>query len=90
MGGIGATSQSFSMLCDSLMYNKRIKLRAIDISNNPIEDKGFISLGKLLFATQTGFTSLDVSDCGGSKAGCAALFEALDKNTVHANTLTRV
>src|SRR5689334_6555287 len=90
MPGIGATAQSFGMICDALMYNKRIKLKVLDISNNPIEDKGFIQLSKLLFGVQSGISILEIGDCGASKSGCTALFESLDKNAAHSSTLSRV
>jgi hypothetical protein len=48
MRGIGASRDGIIQLSESLALNKAISLVSIDLSNNPIEDRGMVLLIPLL------------------------------------------
>lgn len=87
---IGGNPQTFSLMAEALAFNKRIKIKVLDISNNTIEDKGAMSVAKFLLGTPCGIVSLDLSNIGMTKHGATAIFEALEKNPSHHYTLTKV
>jgi Ran GTPase-activating protein (RanGAP) involved in mRNA processing and transport len=59
----------------------------LDLSGNPIEDKGMIALADFLKKYSRGLTYLNLSDCGSGSKGTHALLDALTQNDVFSKTL---
>jgi hypothetical protein len=62
---------------DALTANKLLGLTTINLSNNPMEDKGMISFANYLSSMNRGLVKLSLSTCSGAKAVCRVFVEPL-------------
>ncbi|EGG21298.1 leucine-rich repeat-containing protein [Cavenderia fasciculata] len=88
MNNVGAKGDTLPIVAMTLGANKNIGLTSIDLSHNPIEDKGMIPFSNYIGASPRGIASLDFSNTSMGKAGVSALSNALKKNVKMPSSLT--
>eukprot|EP01114_Cavostelium_apophysatum_P017693 TRINITY_DN5318_c0_g1_i2.p1 TRINITY_DN5318_c0_g1~~TRINITY_DN5318_c0_g1_i2.p1 ORF type:complete len:955 (-),score=273.67 TRINITY_DN5318_c0_g1_i2:490-3312(-) len=77
LSNISSSKESFQALFDALIANKACAITSLDISNNPIEDKGIAALGSFISVTSNPVSSINVSNTNMGKEGLATLCGAL-------------
>ncbi|CAG9763282.1 unnamed protein product [Ceutorhynchus assimilis] len=75
-------------LSNTLKLNPVSALHTIDLSHNPIEDKGASYLSQCVNRLSKGVAHINLSHCGLSSKGINNLANALYSNVTNANTLT--
>eukprot|EP00026_Physarum_polycephalum_P004166 Phypoly_transcript_04183.p1 GENE.Phypoly_transcript_04183~~Phypoly_transcript_04183.p1 ORF type:complete len:672 (+),score=113.63 Phypoly_transcript_04183:41-2056(+) len=83
----GIARDGCEKLVDGLAIGYGLPLTHLDLSGNPIEDKGMIALADFLKKYTRGLTYLNLSDCGSGSKGTVALMDALVQNDVFHKTL---
>uniref|UniRef100_A0A336K1P9 CSON012992 protein n=1 Tax=Culicoides sonorensis TaxID=179676 RepID=A0A336K1P9_CULSO len=85
---LGLKSDFIHKLALSVMSNKNSALRTIDLSHNPIEDKGAVQLTGSTARISKGLCKLALSHCGITSKGVNQIAQSLTQNPSIANTLT--
>eukprot|EP00026_Physarum_polycephalum_P002414 Phypoly_transcript_02420.p1 GENE.Phypoly_transcript_02420~~Phypoly_transcript_02420.p1 ORF type:complete len:488 (-),score=50.22 Phypoly_transcript_02420:759-2222(-) len=88
MGGIGASRDGLMQLSESLALNKTISLVSVDLSNNPIEDRGMVSFAGYLQHTVHNVTHLNFSGCMIGSKGIVAMAVGFSTNPHISSTLS--
>lgn len=74
-------TEGFVELGEALKANKSHSIVSLDLSDNPMKDKGAIGLAEGLEAMLHGLTVLNLSHCGIQAKGMTALMNALENNS---------
>ncbi|CAG9816136.1 unnamed protein product [Phaedon cochleariae] len=88
LDNLGLKSDFSNKLSGVLKLNLGTALHTIDLSFNPIEDKGATYLGNCIPKLNKGLVHLNLSHCGLSSKGVNNLFSALCNNSSSLTTLT--
>ncbi|XP_063699418.1 F-actin-uncapping protein LRRC16A isoform X2 [Culicoides brevitarsis] len=87
---LGLKSDFIHKLALSVMSNKNSALRTIDLSHNPIEDKGAVHLTGSTARISKGLCKLALSHCGITSKGVNQIAQSLTQNQSIANSLTHL
>eukprot|EP01117_Protostelium_nocturnum_P014932 TRINITY_DN5739_c0_g1_i1.p1 TRINITY_DN5739_c0_g1~~TRINITY_DN5739_c0_g1_i1.p1 ORF type:complete len:734 (-),score=247.62 TRINITY_DN5739_c0_g1_i1:1383-3584(-) len=79
MSDVGIKHEQMIALSTSLSLNQGLALRSIDLSKNPLENKGLIAFSSLLGSSIQRLESLNLSGCGGTSTGLAPIIKGLEK-----------
>ncbi|XP_057660068.1 F-actin-uncapping protein LRRC16A isoform X1 [Diorhabda carinulata] len=88
LDNLGLKSDFLNKLSSVLKLNLGSALHTLDVSYNPIEDKGATYLGSCIPKLNKGLVHINLSHCGLSSKGVNNLFAALCNNTSSFTTLT--
>nr|XP_023024105.1 F-actin-uncapping protein LRRC16A isoform X1 [Leptinotarsa decemlineata] len=87
LDNLGLKSDFVNKLSSVLKLNLGTALHTIDLSFNPIEDKGATYLGSCIPKLNKGLVHLNLAHCGLSSKGVNNLFSALNNNSSSLTTL---
>ncbi|XP_076263586.1 capping protein regulator and myosin 1 linker 1 leucine rich repeat protein isoform X1 [Rhynchophorus ferrugineus] len=88
MDNLGLKSDFVNKLSNTLKLNPDSALHSIDLSFNPIEDKGASYLSQCINRLSKGVVHVNVSHCGLSSKGVNNVANAICGNTINFNSLT--
>ena len=84
---LGLNKDGISLVADSLLANKLAAINTLNLSHNPLEDKGLQSLANWIGNLNRGLVKLNLNSCSGNKVGTQAICAALKKNVHMTSTL---
>ncbi|GAM21013.1 hypothetical protein SAMD00019534_041880 [Acytostelium subglobosum LB1] len=90
LGNAGIKAETLPVLAMTLQNNKNVAVTSIDLSNNPIEDKGMQVFANYIAASNRGIASMNFANCAMGKSGITYLTTALKKNIKMPLTLTHL
>uniref|UniRef100_A0AAR5PP81 CARMIL pleckstrin homology domain-containing protein n=1 Tax=Dendroctonus ponderosae TaxID=77166 RepID=A0AAR5PP81_DENPD len=88
LDNLGLKADFVNKLANTLKVNPVSALHTVDLSYNPIEDKGACYLGQCVNRLTKGLVHINVSHCGLSSKGVNNMSAAFCANTTNLNTLT--
>ncbi|XP_050312347.1 F-actin-uncapping protein LRRC16A isoform X3 [Anthonomus grandis grandis] len=87
LDNLGLKGDFVNKLSNTLKLNPVSALHTLDLSHNPIEDKGASYLSQCIGRLPKGLVHINVSHCGFSSKGVNHVFAALCANPANFNTL---
>ncbi|XP_066939537.1 F-actin-uncapping protein LRRC16A isoform X27 [Macrobrachium rosenbergii] len=88
LDNIGAKAEFANKLSLALLSNSNIPLQKLDISHNPLEDKGAVHISNPIGRQAKGLSHLNLSHCGLTGKGVNMLAHSLSVNKYMCQTLT--
>ncbi|XP_045104891.1 F-actin-uncapping protein LRRC16A-like isoform X32 [Portunus trituberculatus] len=88
LDNIGAKAEFANKLSLALLSNSNIPLQKLDLSHNPLEDKGAIHISNPIGRQAKGLSHLNLSHCGLTGKGVNMLAHSLSVNKYMCQTLT--
>lgn len=88
LDNIGAKAEFANKLSLALLSNSNIPLQKLDLSHNPLEDKGAIHISNPIGRQAKGLSHLNLSQCGLTGKGVNMLAHSLSVNKYMCQTLT--
>ncbi|KAL7637106.1 UNVERIFIED_CONTAM: hypothetical protein RMT77_012864 [Armadillidium vulgare] len=88
LDNIGAKAEFANKLSLALLSNSNIPLQKLDISHNPIEDKGAVHISNPIGRQAKGLSHLNLASCGLTSKGVNMLAHSLSVNKYMCQTLT--
>ncbi|XP_037804619.1 F-actin-uncapping protein LRRC16A-like isoform X24 [Penaeus monodon] len=88
LDNIGAKAEFANKLSLALLSNSNIPLQKLDLSHNPIEDKGAVHISNPIGRQAKGLSHLNLSLCGLTGKGVNMLAHSLSVNKYMCQTLT--
>ncbi|KAH3760774.1 myosin-I binding protein [Pelomyxa schiedti] len=88
VSGCGISKETVEFLLEALVANKSSALTYLDLSSNPLEDKGLSSFGTSVAQMKIALNHLDISNCGGGRQGTSTALEGLTSNIGIVSSLT--
>ncbi|RXG68752.1 F-actin-uncapping protein LRRC16A [Armadillidium vulgare] len=82
LDNIGAKAEFANKLSLALLSNSNIPLQKLDISHNPIEDKGAVHISNPIGRQAKGLSHLNLASCGLTSKGVNMLAHSLSVNKV--------
>ncbi|KAK3878025.1 hypothetical protein Pcinc_017305 [Petrolisthes cinctipes] len=90
LDNIGAKAEFANKLSLALLSNSNIPLQKLDLSHNPLEDKGAVHVSNPIGRQAKGLSHLNLSYCGLTGKGVNMLAHSLSVNKYMCQTLTYV
>lgn len=91
VSGIGLAGENLRELLGNMDGDSRtLSVAALDVSQNPLGDKGLEALSDIVGTLGYGLTSLNISSLGATKKGVTSFCACLRKNTNLPLTLTKL
>lgn len=87
---VGMNKDTFGAICNAFKMNSKLSVTSLDLSQNPIEDKGIVGLAGTIGNFTQGLSSINLSDCKIGSKGISQFLTAMaqhDKTTANLTTL---